>query len=168
MPDGHTIRLGVFKLERTEVPVAGEYGSCVAICATERGARELANQEAGDEGYVWTDGSKVTATRIGDASDATDSASVILWSRGRPRGRRYAVNGAASLGIFKLERQDTPMAGEYTACITVCPSERGARELANREASADGFVWTDGHLVAATRLGDATVDTASVVLWTKE
>lgn len=71
--------------------------------------------------------------------------------------------------LFKLSRTDVPMAGEVTACIVAMPTEKEARELANQESQAEGYVWTDASLVEATLLAENTVEgVEGVVLVVRE
>lgn len=60
--------------------------------------------------------------------------------------------------LWKLTRQDTPMAGEVTACVIAMPTEKEAREMANQESAAEGYIWTDGSLVEAKLLAENTVE----------
>jgi len=60
--------------------------------------------------------------------------------------------------LWILTRQDTPQAGEVTACVIAMPTEKEARELANQESQAEGYVWTDGSLVEANLLAENTVE----------
>lgn len=72
------------------------------------------------------------------------------------------------IGVFKLERQDQIITGQYTACVVAAAHEQAAREIANAESGEEGYIWRDGHQVAATRLGDAAADIAGILLWSKE
>ena len=72
------------------------------------------------------------------------------------------------LGIWRLVRNDTPMAGEMTACIVIAATESQARQEANQEAKAEAYLWTDGSKVEATRLGTAEGDDRGVILYSVE
>lgn len=64
-----TIELYLWLLERTETAYAGEWAKCIVAATTESQARQIANEDAGAEGYVWTDGSLTQAKRLGIADD---------------------------------------------------------------------------------------------------
>ena len=79
MTDGMSIQIGIYLLERAEEPYPDEWGKVIVAAATEKAARELANQESGAEGYVWTDGTKTSAKFIGPAAE--DVHGILLASR---------------------------------------------------------------------------------------
>jgi len=72
------------------------------------------------------------------------------------------------ISLYKLSRNDTPMSGELTACIIAAANEKQAREIANQESSAEGYVWTDGHLVDCQLIGKAEDGVSGIVLSSKE
>jgi hypothetical protein len=74
------IAIKLFKLDRMDSVLPDQFTQCVVAAATEKEARELANTESEDEGYVWTDGTLVEATEL--APDCSDDVSgIILWSK---------------------------------------------------------------------------------------
>lgn len=72
------------------------------------------------------------------------------------------------ISIYKLEREDSPMSGEVTACLVAASSEKTAREIANGESGAEGYIWTDGSLVVCRRLGDADEDVDGLLMISRE
>ncbi len=66
--DGKSITVGIWLLERSETTLPGELSRCIIIAGSEKEARQTANSEAGTEGYVWTDGTTVSATLLGEAA----------------------------------------------------------------------------------------------------
>lgn len=67
--DGKSIEIGIFLLERNDDAAHGEWRRVVVAASNESQARQIANSEAGTEGYVWTDGTLVEARRIGSAGE---------------------------------------------------------------------------------------------------
>ena len=57
--------------------------------------------------------------------------------------------------LWLLERAETSVPGEIGRCIVVAATEEGARAQANAECGSEGYIWTDGHSVTATLLGEA-------------
>lgn len=53
----------IYLLERKECSY-DEYGLKVIVAKNEARARELANEQVGDEGRIWTDASQVTCTKV--------------------------------------------------------------------------------------------------------
>jgi len=53
----------IYLLERKECGY-DEYGAKVIIAKSEARAREMANEQVGDEGQIWTDESQVTCTIV--------------------------------------------------------------------------------------------------------
>jgi hypothetical protein len=72
-----SIKLGIWLLSRNDTPTDGEMTSCVVIESTETLARQLANEQHKGEGYLWTDGSRVSATRLGTADGDAPAGLVI-------------------------------------------------------------------------------------------
>lgn len=66
--------------------------------------------------------------------------------------------------LYLLERTDTAYGDEWSKCVVAASSEKRAREIANEEAKADGYVWTDGALASARRIGVAEEDVQGVVI----
>lgn len=69
--------------------------------------------------------------------------------------------------LYLLERNDTAVAGEVSKMVVAGRNEKAARETANSESGAEGYVWTDGHLVSAKEIGIAT-NAEGVVLEARE
>jgi hypothetical protein len=63
----------IYLLERKECGY-DEYGAKVIIAKDEARARELANEQVGDEGQVWTDASQVTCTIVDTKKEMVVSA----------------------------------------------------------------------------------------------
>lgn len=74
-----SIKIGLYLLKRTETPYPDEWGACVVAAATEQEAREIANHESKAEGYLWTDGGRVSASYLGDAAD--DVSGIVLITK---------------------------------------------------------------------------------------
>jgi hypothetical protein len=70
--------------------------------------------------------------------------------------------------IYLLTRINTPGPDEYTAGVVAAVSEKQARELANQESKAEGYIWTDGGLTEAKELGVANDGVSGVLLWSRE
>ena len=70
--------------------------------------------------------------------------------------------------LYLLERTDTAYGDEWSKCIVAATSEKRAREIANEEAKADGYVWTDGSLVSAKRIGVADDEIQGIQLFATE
>ena len=70
--------------------------------------------------------------------------------------------------LYLLERIETPGPDEYSKCVVAAASEKSARQIANNDSKAEGYVWTDGHMVNGTEIGDAADDVEGVVLWSRE
>ena len=75
--DTKTIEIKLFLLERDGTPMPDEWGQCIVAASTEKAARELANQESGAEGYVWTDGRSTNARFLGVAVDGVEGVLII-------------------------------------------------------------------------------------------
>jgi hypothetical protein len=74
-----------------------------------------------------------------------------------------------TIGLFLLERQDTPMTGELTRCVVAAKDESAARQLANSESEAEGYIWTDRDIVTAKALSEDSNDgVEGIQLWSKE
>jgi hypothetical protein len=148
-----TIRINLYLLRNIE-PKKEELTKCVVAASTEQGARELANQESGREGYIWNDAQLAAAKLIGVAADGVDG--VILFTRERDcEPVKEGTDHGAFASLYLLERNDVPQPDDWSKCVVVGSSEAKARELANRDSGAEGYVWSDGSLVSATVLGTA-------------
>ena len=69
MADTKSIEINIYLLERTETAIFGEWAKCIVAAASEQQARQIANEAASAEGYVWTDGALTQIRRIGVAED---------------------------------------------------------------------------------------------------
>jgi len=69
-----------------------------------------------------------------------------------------------SIYLFLLERTETAYAGEWAKCIVAATTESSARQIANEGAEAEGYVWTDGHLTSAKKIGIADDGVSGIVL----
>ena len=75
---------------------------------------------------------------------------------------------ALVIKLYLLERQDTPHVDEWSKVVVAAASETAARSRANSEAGSEGYVWTDGNLVAAKEIGLASEGVEGVVLQSRE
>jgi len=73
-----TIEINLWLLERTETAQGTEWAKCIVAGTTEVQARQIANEDSGAEGYVWTDGSLTQARKIGVADDGVQG--VVIFS----------------------------------------------------------------------------------------
>jgi len=70
MPNqGKSIAIKLYRLTKTNPITSNEVSRMVVAGADEKDARQVANQESGDSGYYWTDGSLVLCEEIGLAND---------------------------------------------------------------------------------------------------
>lgn len=70
--------------------------------------------------------------------------------------------------LFLLERNDTAHPDEWSKVIVAAVSEKSARELANQDSKSEGYVWTDGALVEAKKIGIADDGVEGVILSSRE
>ena len=74
-----------------------------------------------------------------------------------------------NIKLFVLKRQNMMHQDEYSQCVVAAATEKEARELANKESQAEGFVWTDGSQVDAQELASVAHDGVSgIVMWSRE
>lgn len=73
------IAINLYLLERRDVPQPDEFARCVVAGSSEKDARQIANQGAKAEGYLWTDGYRVSAKLLGSAAE--DVQGIILFSK---------------------------------------------------------------------------------------
>jgi hypothetical protein len=73
-----TIEIYLWLLERTETAYSGEWAKCIVAGTTAEQARQIANEDSGAEGYVWTDGSLTQIKRLGIADDGVQG--VVLFA----------------------------------------------------------------------------------------
>jgi hypothetical protein len=75
---------------------------------------------------------------------------------------------SVAIGLYLLERQDTPAPDEWARCVVAAGSEKEARQVANQGCRSEGYVWTDGHLVLSKFLGAAAEDVSGVVIYSRD
>lgn len=163
--DTKSIEIGLWLLARTGSAFPDELVACAVAAKDEATARQMANQAALAEGYVWTNNEDVSATYLGVASDGV--AGVLLTSLEAPP-KRPTENQLSKDGIWLLTRTETPYADEWGACMVAADDEDDAREMANQVSLADGYVWTDGHRVNARCVGTASAGTFGILLHSME
>ena len=73
-----------------------------------------------------------------------------------------------SINIYLLERTETSHPDAWAKVVVAAATESQARQIANAESGAEGYVWTDGNLVQAKLLGVAGLDVHGVILSAKE
>lgn len=80
-----------------------------------------------------------------------------------------ASNGKSiQIYLYVLERTFSGHPDEWSKVVVAAPNERTAREIANQDSKAEGYVWTDGNLVSVKQVGVADGDIYGVILGTKE
>lgn len=77
-------------------------------------------------------------------------------------------NKSLVLGLYLLERNDTPMSGDMNRCVIAAVSEAKAREEANFASKAEGFIWTNPTITDVTRIGAAEGDVAGMIIHSME
>jgi hypothetical protein len=70
--------------------------------------------------------------------------------------------------IYQLRRIMTPQPDEWSSCVVAAGSEKEAREIANQESKAEGYVWTDGGLVESVEVGIANDGVYGLLIATRE
>ena len=73
------------------------------------------------------------------------------------------ADGKLSISLWLLERQDSPGPDESTKVVVAASTEKEARQIVNSASEAEGYIWTDGHLVRADRLGEAAEDIHGII-----
>ena len=68
------------------------------------------------------------------------------------------------IGIWLLERTETAGPDEWAKCVVAAATETEARQLANEESKAEGYVWTNGSLASVRKIGVADEGIQGVVL----
>lgn len=71
-----TLRINLYLLERDQAVGPDEYSRMVVAAASEKAAREIANQESKAEGYVWSDGTITSVKLLGVAEDGVEGVVV--------------------------------------------------------------------------------------------
>lgn len=178
--DTKSIKIGIYRLDRIEDSVPGEWASLVIAAKDEKAAREIANQESRGESYIWAMPEKAKAVFVGAAEDGVEG--LIVGSEEPSFDEPWDV-AAEECGVFLLERAEIAGADEWAKAVVVGRDEKVSRRIANLEAahaagkgepsseSAEakaGYVWTDGRLTHARRIGTARLAEEGVVLGTKD
>lgn len=162
-----SIKIFLFHLKRTERALPDEWAQCVVAAKDEKDARTTANQEARSEGYVWTDESKAVLRKIGAAADGVEG--VVLWA---PQIKVPKNESAADKdSLFLLEKTDSADADQWARVIVSAVDEKQARLIVNNDSQPDGrkaFIWTDGYLASARKIGVSAEGIHGVVLWAPE
>jgi hypothetical protein len=70
--------------------------------------------------------------------------------------------------IWQLERMEKLHADEINKCIVAAASEKEARQVANSESEAEGYVWTDGNLANCIQIGLANDGISGLLLASKD
>ncbi len=70
--------------------------------------------------------------------------------------------------LWLLERTESAHTGEWAKCIVAGTTEQQARQIANEDSNAEGYVWTDGSLTQAKKIGTADDGVQGIVLWATE
>jgi hypothetical protein len=166
MPDttGKSIRIFLFHLKRTDRALPDEWAQCIVAGRDEADARTTANEDARSESYVWKDESKALCRNIGIAEDGVQG--IILWA---PEVK-VPVNEKSADGdiIFLLEKTDSADADQWAKVVVAASDEKQARLVTNMDSKADGYVWTDGYLASARKIGMAYSGVHGILLWAPE
>ena len=59
-------------------------------------------------------------------------------------------------------------ADEIGKCVVAAATEKEARDVANAESSAEGYIWTDGALANCVQIGVANSGIAGLILASKD
>ena len=70
--------------------------------------------------------------------------------------------------IYSLERTNVMISGDRTKCIVAAKDEKSARNIANEDSKAEGFVWNDSYETTCRLLGTADEGVSGVLLWSIE
>lgn len=73
-----------------------------------------------------------------------------------------------TISLYLLERNDTPMPDEWARCVVAASTESAAREIANHDSLAEGYIWSDGLLVNSKLLGEAVDGIEGIILFSRE
>lgn len=165
---GKSIKIFLFHLKRTDRALSDEWAQCVVAGRSEEDARTTANEEARSEGYVWKDDSKATCERIGLAEDGVQG--VVLWAP-EVDVPELLETRSSSNSIFLLEKTDSADADQWARVVVSAKDEKEARTIVNNDSQPDGrkaFIWTDGYLASARKIGMSAPAIHGVVLWAPE
>lgn len=72
------------------------------------------------------------------------------------------------VGLWLLERIESVGPDEWAKVVVAAASEKGAREIANFEAKAEGYIWTNGALTSSRKIGIAEDGVDGLILGSKE
>jgi hypothetical protein len=72
------------------------------------------------------------------------------------------------INLYLLERTENVLPDEYVKCIVAARTENSAREIANADSGAEGYIWTDGTLVRAREIGVAADGVEGTIILAKE
>ena len=70
--------------------------------------------------------------------------------------------------LWTLERTEKLHADEIGKCVVAASTEKEARQVANSESGAEGFVWTDGALANCVQIGVAGENVSGMILASKD
>lgn len=70
--------------------------------------------------------------------------------------------------LWSLERMEKLHSDEVGKCVVAAATEKEAREVANSESNAEGYIWTDGGLANCVRIGVADDGVQGLVLASKD
>lgn len=72
------------------------------------------------------------------------------------------------LYLYILERAETAATGEWAKCIVAAKTEEEARQIANEECGAEGYIWNDGFSTNAKKIGIADDGVQGVLMHAPE
>lgn len=70
--------------------------------------------------------------------------------------------------LYVLERTNVLISGDRTKCLVAAKDEKAARNIANEDSKAEGFVWNDGYETTCRKIGTADEGVQGTVLWSSE
>jgi hypothetical protein len=79
-----------------------------------------------------------------------------------------AENKSLVVNLYLLERDQSTGPDEYSRMVVAACTEKQAREIANQESKAEGYVWSDGTITSVKIIGSAEDGVNGVVIATKE
>lgn len=75
-----SLKLKLYLLKRLGSTGPDEFTQCIVVGASERQAREIANEDSSTEGFIWTDGTLVEAIELApNTNDGVEG--IVLWSK---------------------------------------------------------------------------------------
>lgn len=74
------------------------------------------------------------------------------------------------MSVFLLSRTDSPVGGDNTSCVVLAADETAAREVANTNSGAEGYLWRDSSRVKCEMLAETALPDveAGIKVWSKE